>query len=117
MVFIREIIYIKIKDRTYVVNLDEYESVGNHWIALYINVNNATYFYSNILWHEIYYDKYLQNTSKRLMMWRYFCIGFIGFMLRSKSLLGYTNLFSPDEYEKNENDKINTKTFSITKKL
>ena len=41
------------------VNLDEYESVGNHWIALYINVNNATYFYSNILWQEIYYDKYL----------------------------------------------------------
>ena len=59
MVFIREIIYIKIKDRTYVVNLDEYESVGNHWIALYINVNNATYFYSNILSNEIYYDKYL----------------------------------------------------------
>ena len=59
MVFIREIIYIKIKDRTHVVNLDEYESVGNHWIALYINVNNATYFYSNILWQEIYYDKYL----------------------------------------------------------
>ena len=59
MVFIREIIYIKIKDRTHVVNLDEYESVGNHWIALYINVNNATYFYSNILWQEIYYHKYL----------------------------------------------------------
>ena len=59
MVFIREIIYIKIKDRTYVVNLAEYESVGNHWIALYINVNNATYFYSNILSNEIYYDKYL----------------------------------------------------------
>ena len=59
MVFIREIIYIKIKDRTYVVNLAECESVGNHWIALYINVNNATYFYSNILSNEIYYDKYL----------------------------------------------------------
>ena len=59
MVFIREIIYIKIKDRTYVVNLVECESVGNHWIALYINVNNATYFYSNILSNEIYYDKYL----------------------------------------------------------
>ena len=34
----------------------------------------------------------------------YFCIEFIDFMLKSKSLLDYTNLFSPNEYEKN--DKI-----------
>ena len=34
----------------------------------------------------------------------YFCIGFIDFMLKEKSLLDYTNLFSPNEYEKN--DKI-----------
>ena len=31
----------------------------------------------------------------------YFCIGFIDFMVRDKSLLGYTNLFSPDDYENN----------------
>ena len=31
----------------------------------------------------------------------YFCIGFIDFMLKSKSLIAYTNLFSPDKYEKN----------------
>ena len=34
----------------------------------------------------------------------YFGIGFIDFMLKSKSLLGYTNLFFPNEY--NKNDKI-----------
>ena len=34
----------------------------------------------------------------------YFCIGFIDFMLKGKSLLDYTNLFSPNDYEKN--DKI-----------
>ena len=34
----------KIKDRTYVINLDEYESIGTHWIALYVNNNNVTYF-------------------------------------------------------------------------
>ena len=34
----------------------------------------------------------------------YFCIGFIDFMLKSKSLLDYINLFSPNDYEKN--DKI-----------
>ena len=31
----------------------------------------------------------------------YFCIGFIDFMLKGKSLLDYTNLFYPIDYEKN----------------
>ena len=39
-----------------------------------------------------------------LIMWGNFCIGFIGFMLKGKSLLEYTNLFSP-------NDKIILKYF------
>ena len=34
-------------------------------------------------------------------MYEYFCIGFIDFMLKGKSLLEYTNLFYPNEYEKN----------------
>ena len=32
----------------------------------------------------------------------YFCIGFIDFMLESKSFLDYTNLFCPNEYERND---------------
>ena len=32
----------------------------------------------------------------------YFCIGFIDFMLKGKSLLDYTNLFSSNNYEKND---------------
>ena len=39
----------------------------------------------------------------------YFCIGFIDVMLKGKSLLEYTNLFSPNEYKKN--DKIILKYF------
>ena len=31
----------------------------------------------------------------------YICIGFIDFMLKGKSLLDYTNLSYPNEYEKN----------------
>ena len=38
------------------------------------------------------------------MMCEYFCILFIDFMLKGKSLSEYTNLFSPNEYKKN--DKI-----------
>ena len=39
----------------------------------------------------------------------YFCIGFIDFILKGKSLLDYTNLFSPSDYEKM--DKIILKYF------
>ena len=42
-------------------------------------------------------------------------IGFVDFMLIGKSLLDYSNLLSPNDYEKN--DKKNTKIFSIAKKL
>ena len=36
-----------------------------------------------------------------LIMCGYFCIGFIDFMLKGKSLLEYTNLFSPNDDKKN----------------
>ena len=38
------------------------------------------------------------------IMCGYFCIKFIDFSLKDKLLLCYTNLFSPDDYDKN--DKI-----------
>ena len=34
----------KAKDGAYVINLDEYKSIGTHWIALYVNGNNAISF-------------------------------------------------------------------------
>ena len=39
----------------------------------------------------------------------YFCIGFIGFMLKGTRLLDYAKLFCPNDYEKN--DKIILKYF------
>ena len=39
----------------------------------------------------------------------YICTGFIDFMLKDKILLDYTNLFSPNNYEKN--DKMIIKYF------
>ena len=44
----------------------------------------------------------------------YFCIGFINFSLKGKSLLDYTILFSPNDYDKNE--KIILKRFQSLKK-
>ena len=34
----------KIKDGTYIINLDDFELIGTHWIALYVNAKNLTYF-------------------------------------------------------------------------
>ena len=35
----------QIKDgAAYIINLDEYESIWIHWIALYVNAKNVTYF-------------------------------------------------------------------------
>ena len=34
----------KIKNRPYITNLDEYESIGTHWIALYVNAENLIHF-------------------------------------------------------------------------
>ena len=36
----------KIKDGAYLINLNEYELIGTHWIALHVNDNNVTYFNS-----------------------------------------------------------------------
>ena len=33
----------KIKDGAYVINLDEYESIETHWIALYVDGNKIIY--------------------------------------------------------------------------
>ena len=32
----------KIKDEACVINLDDYKSIGTHWMALYVNNNDAT---------------------------------------------------------------------------
>ena len=50
----------------------------------------------------------------RIQACKYFCIRFIDFMLKGKSVPDYTNLFSPNEYEKN--DKTNSNV-SLTKIL
>ena len=34
----------KIKDGAYIINLDEYSEIEAHWIALYVQNNDVTYF-------------------------------------------------------------------------
>ena len=43
----------KTKDGAYVINLDEYNSIRTHWIALYVNANNRKTSYD-----AIYFDNF-----------------------------------------------------------
>ena len=36
----------KVKDGTYVINLDEYKSIGTYWITLYVDGDKVIYFHS-----------------------------------------------------------------------
>ena len=46
MVFIKKINLTKIRDGTYVPNLQQHESVETQRIAVYVNSENVTHFYS-----------------------------------------------------------------------
>ena len=43
-----------------------------------------------------------RTQANDLLMRGYFCIGFIDFMLARKKLTGYTSLFSPYDFKKND---------------
>ena len=95
----------KIKDRAYVINLDEYKSIETHWIDLHLNGSNGIFFDSFGVEHiQKEVKKNLGNKNIIINIYRiqYFCIGFIDFILKSKSLLYYRNLFSPNEYAQND---------------
>ena len=44
-------------------------------------------------------------------MCRYFCIEFINYMLKGKTLLDYSNLFSPNEFASIKNDRVIKRIF------
>ena len=76
--------------------------------------NNVTYFYSFGVEHipkEI--KAFINNKNTKTNIFRikaydsvmrgYFCIGFIDFMFKGKTLTKYTNLFLSNNFEKNDN--------------
>ena len=111
----------KIKKGTYVINLDEYENTGTHWVALFVKPKYTAYFDSFGIKHiskEI--NKFIHNDMTKSsaiariksnifrtqaydsIMCGYFCIEFINYMLKGKTLLDYTNLFSRNDFKKND---------------
>ena len=103
----------KIKKGAYVINLDEYENTGTHWVSLFVKANKVIYFDSFGIEHipkEI--NKFINNNNTESNIFRiqvydsvmcgYFCIEFINYMLKGKTLLDYTNLFAPNDFRKND---------------
>ena len=99
-----------IKKGAYVIHLDEYENTGTHWIALFVKPKYTVYFDSFSIEHipeEI--NKFIDNDDTKTNIFRiqaydsimcgYFCIKFINYMLKGKTLLDYTNLSSPNDFE------------------
>ena len=41
----------EMRDETYIINLEEYESLGTHWVALYVMAEIVTYFDSFVVEH------------------------------------------------------------------
>ena len=111
MVFFQEIIYLKkTKDGAYIINLHEHKDTGTHWIALFCMRNEVIYFGVGHIPEEI--KEFIVNKNIKANIFRvqannsimcsYFCIGFIDIMLAGKTLIDYTNLFSPYDFDKND---------------
>ena len=119
-VYSRNNLLNKIKKGAYVINLDEYENTGTHWVSLFVKANEVIYFDSFGVEHipkEI--NKFIGNKKIKSIIFRiqaydsikcgYFCIELINYMLKGKTLLDYTNLFSPNDFKKN--DRVIKRTF------
>ena len=101
----------KIKDGGNKINLDECSHIGTHWVALHVNNNNDDNFGAEHIPEEI--KTFINNKNIKTSIFRiqaydsvmcgYFCIGFIDFMFKGKTLTKYTNLFSPYDFKNNDN--------------
>ena len=94
--------------------------MGTHWVSLFVKANKVICFDSFGIEHipkEI--NKFIKKPSslkrtasiKRNIfriqasdssMCGYFCIEFINYMLKGKTLLDYINLFLPNDFKKND---------------
>ena len=86
------------------INLEEYAGVGTHWIALFCKRSEIVYFNSFGVEHkEVKSIKanIFRVQANNIIMCGCFCNEFIDFMLSSKTLVDFTSLFSPNDFEKN----------------
>ena len=119
-VYSRDSLPHKIKYGTYVINLDEYSDIGTHWVGLMKMANDkiATLFDSFGVEHIPKEIKKIINNKSIIanicrvqsydsIMCGYFCIGFINYMFKDKSLKDFINLFSPNNFKNNDEIILN----------
>ena len=103
----------KIKDGAYVINIDEYTDVATHWIALYAKSTEIIHFDSfgvehvpkeikKFIGYKNIKTNILRIQANNSVTCGYFCTAFIDFMLADKNLIDFTSLFSPYDFERNE---------------
>ena len=108
----------KVKDGAYVINPDEYSDIGTHCIAFYVLNNDVTNFDSfrvEYIANEVKTFIGIKNIKSNIsriqaydsIMSGYFCIGFIDFMLAVKTLTDFTNLFSLNNFKRNNDIILN----------
>ena len=96
----------------YVIRFDEYNLIGTRWITSNVNKNSVTYFDSFKVEHIVKEIKtfickknIITNTFRiqayDSIMCGYFCIWFVDFMFKGKTLTAFANLFSSNDLEKN----------------
>ena len=97
------------------INLDDKKSKETHWVSLFIDRNTAVYFDSfgteyipqevlNKIKDKSVIHNIFRIQDNESIMCKFYCIVFVEYMLAGRTLLDYTNFFSPNDYEKN--DKI-----------
>ena len=103
-----------VKNGAYVIDLDEYSDIGTHWVLLYVNKKTVTYFDSfgvertfqkkpkNLINNKNVIANIYRVQNYDSIMCRYFCIGFVNYMFKGKSLTDYTNLFLPNNFKEND---------------
>ena len=84
---------------------------------MYVKNNNVTYFDSFGVEHVPKEIKiFIKNKNIKTNIFRiqvydsmcgYFCIGFINFMFKGKSMTDYTNIFSPNDFKGNDDIILN----------
>ena len=116
----QEIIFPKLKNGAYVINLDHSENTVIHWVVIFVKKDEVIYFDSFGVEYipkeimERIKNKHIKTSIFRIqdnnsVMCGYFCISYFECMLKDKTLADFTNLFSPWNFEKN--DQITKKYF------
>ena len=90
-----------IKDEAYVTNLDDYSDIVTHWSDLYVQNNDVTYIDNFEVEHILKESKtFIGNKNMKVnifriqannsIMCKYYCIGFINYVLVGKTLTEFT---------------------------